>query len=244
MRQCRLSSLGRPPENRIPSPAGSAFLVKAAQKGALLLRIKTPSPALKHKPRAGFRSRRSRQCVRRRILSFAAIDAKHRASQPFAAEDGESPFGRMQDIIPLDVPVGEAMALLAGLLVKCIDEDDLRTAQELMKHELFNSRTLEGLVLYARRETESALFERVNDLHDRLAEHAEERDMSQAYLAQLRLRLHGLLVQRIQRSSRNLTGVGVVTRTFRGRNVCSDIAARFGVTADHVRKLKRAWLAT
>ncbi|MBD2922663.1 DNA-binding protein, partial [Burkholderia pseudomallei] len=30
---------------------------------------------------------------------------------------------------------------------------------------------------------------------------------------------------------------------FQGRNVCSDIAARFGVTADHVRKLKRAWLA-
>lgn len=63
----------------------------------------------------------------------------------------------MQDIIPRDVPVGEAMALLAGLLVKCIDEGDLRTAQELMKHELFNSRTLEGVVLYARRETESAL---------------------------------------------------------------------------------------
>ncbi|MGS0626205.1 DNA-binding protein, partial [Ralstonia sp. VS2407] len=49
----------------------------------------------------------------------------------------------MRDIIPRDVPLGEAMALLAGLLVKCIDEEDLRTAQELMKHELFNSRTLE-----------------------------------------------------------------------------------------------------
>lgn len=77
------------------------------------------------------------------------------------------------------------MALLAGLLVKCIDQNDLRTAQELMKHELFNSRTLEGVVLYARRETESTLLERINALHDQLAEHAEEIDMSQAHLAQL-----------------------------------------------------------
>ncbi len=73
------------------------------------------------------------------------------------------------------------MALLAGLLVKCIDEDDLRTAQELMKHELFGSRTLEGVVLYARRKTESALLERINVLHEQIAEHAEERDMSLAH---------------------------------------------------------------
>lgn len=238
--------------------------MKAAQKGALLLRIKTPSPILKHKPRAGFRSRRSRQCVRRSILSFAAIDAKHRASQPFAAEDGESPFGRMQDIIPRDVPVGEAMALLAGLLVKCIDEDDLRTAQELMKHELFNSRTLEGVVLYARRETESALLERINALHDQLAEHAEERDMSQAHLAQLQaeqrerqdqaMRERQKAIKPAQAArlagAKNTKIVEEFNRRrrsgedFQGRNVCSEIAARFGVTADHVRKLKRAWLAT
>ncbi len=77
------------------------------------------------------------------------------------------------------------MALLAGLLVKCIDEDDLRTAQELMKHELFGSRTLEGVVLYARRKTESALLERINVLHEQIAERAEERDMSLAHLAVL-----------------------------------------------------------
>ncbi|WP_076849518.1 DNA-binding protein, partial [Burkholderia pseudomallei] len=91
----------------------------------------------------------------------------------------------MQDIIPRDVPVGEAMALLAGLLVKCVDEDDLRTAQELMKHELFNSRTLEGVVLYARRKTESALLERINALHEQIAERAEEHEMSRAHLALL-----------------------------------------------------------
>nr|WP_254596454.1 hypothetical protein [Burkholderia pseudomultivorans] len=257
------SLLGRPPENRTPSPAGSAFFVKAAQKGALLLRTKTPNPVLTHKPRAGFRSRRARQCVRRSILSFAAADAKHRASQPFAAEDGESPFGRMRDIIPRDVPLGEAMALLAGLLVKCIDEEDLRTAQELMKHELFNSRTLEGVVLYARRKTESALLERINALHEQIAERAEERDMSLAHLAMLQAeqrerqdqakrerqkaikpaqaaRLAGAknskIIEEFNRRRRN-------GEDFQGRNVCSDIATRFGVTADHVRKLKRTWLA-
>ncbi|OMR50191.1 DNA-binding protein, partial [Burkholderia pseudomallei] len=91
----------------------------------------------------------------------------------------------MEDIIPRNVPVGEAMALLAGLLVKCIDEDDFRTAQELMKHELFNSRTLEGVVLYARRKTESALLERIDALHEQIAERAEEHEMSRAHLALL-----------------------------------------------------------
>ncbi|MUV25721.1 DNA-binding protein [Burkholderia thailandensis] len=169
----------------------------------------------------------------------------------------------MQDIIPRNVPVGEAMALLAGLLVKCIDEDDLRTAQELMKHELFNSRTLEGVVLYARRKTESDLLERINALHEQIAERAEERDMSRAHLAVLQAeqrerqeqtkrerqkaikpaqaaRLAGAknskIVEEFNRRRRN-------GEDFQGRNVCSDIAARFGVTADHVRKLKRAWLA-
>ncbi|RQU78663.1 DNA-binding protein [Burkholderia cenocepacia] len=170
----------------------------------------------------------------------------------------------MQDIIPRDVPVGEAMALLAGLLVKCIDEDDLRTAQELMKHELFNSRTLEGVVLYARRETESALLERINALHHQLAEHAEERDVSQAYLAQLQaeqrerqdqvMRERQKAIKPAQAArlagAKNTKIVEEFNRRrrsgedFQGRNVCSDIAARFGVTADHVRKLKRAWLAT
>lgn len=238
--------------------------MKAAQKGAVLLGTKTPRSEITHKPRTGIRSRRSKLYARRSILSSAATDAKHRASQPFADDDGESPYGRMQDIIPRDVPVGEAMALLAGLLVKCIDENDLRTTQELMKHELFNSRTLEGVVLYARRETESMLLARINALHVQLAEQVAEREVSQAHLAQLQAeqrerqeqvkrerqkaikpaqaaRLAGAKNTKIfdEFSRRRRSG-----EDFQGRNVTSEIAARFRVTTDHVRKIKRAWLAT
>nr|WP_226791204.1 DNA-binding protein [Burkholderia thailandensis] len=173
------------------------------------------------------------------------------------------PFGQVEDIIPRNVPVGEAMALLAGLLVKCIDEDDFRTAQELMKHELFNSRTLEGVVLYARRKTESALLERINALHEQIAERAEEHEMSRAHLALLEAEQRERQEQaKLERQkaikpaqaarlskAKNTKIIEEFNRRrrngedFQGRNVCSDIAARFGVTADHVRKLKRAWLA-
>ncbi|AVR23910.1 hypothetical protein A8H32_01100 [Burkholderia thailandensis] len=98
MRKYGPSSLGRPPENRTPSPAGLAFFVKAAQKGALLPSTNTPRPFLTHKARSSFRPRRPKQRVRRSILSFAAADAKHRASQPFASQGGESPFVSVEPI--------------------------------------------------------------------------------------------------------------------------------------------------
>jgi len=212
--------------------------------------------------RPGLRARRASPLART-LRSFAAAAAQRRASQPFAAAQGESPFGQMRDLIPPNVPVGEAIGLLAGLLVKCVDSGNPRAAQELMKHELFNGRALEAVVHYARRETETALVGRINALHMQIAEITEQHDVLQARFATLQVEQRERQEQAKQKRRKaikpaqaaRLAGAtntkisAELTRRRRngediqGRHVCSEIAARLGVTADHVRKVKRNWLS-
>lgn len=234
----------------------------AAQKGAPLHNAHKPRPTSIKSARPGLRARRASPLARS-LRSFAAAAARHRASQPFAADQGESPFGQMQDLIPPNIPVGEAMGLLAGLLVRCVDSANPRATQELMKHELFNSRTLEAVVHYARRESESMLAERINELHTQIAEMTEQHDILQAHLAVLQAEQRERQEQAKQKRRKaikpaqaaRLAGAtntkisAELTRRRRngediqGRHVCSEIAARLGVTADHVRKVKRNWLS-
>ncbi|WP_095413472.1 DNA-binding protein [Burkholderia pseudomallei] len=169
----------------------------------------------------------------------------------------------MRKLIPPSAPVGEATRLLGGLLVKCIDSGNLRAAQELMQHELFNSATLQAMVLHARRDTETALTNQINILHEQIAEMESGHEDLHADFAALRTVIRERLDQakrkaqgrikpaqaaRIEAAS-NTKIVSEFNRlrrngdSYQSRTICSELAARFGVTADHVRKLRKSWVA-
>ncbi len=67
MRKCVPSSLGRPPENRTPSPAGSAFFVKVHAKGGHEKVAQPRARGNRSRRRAGLSERAGRVCRSRPV---------------------------------------------------------------------------------------------------------------------------------------------------------------------------------
>ncbi|MFM0161340.1 DNA-binding protein [Paraburkholderia sediminicola] len=198
------------------------------------------------------------------MQTHAGIAAKRRAAAPFANDGGLSPLGIVSELIPNSLPPADAIRVLAGALVNLADARNMSAVKELMKHELFGYAALHEVVQCARRSVDEELQQQIAELecHVISAVHrqeelqaridamvAEDREKVAAARQKKRSKIAPAQAARVSEAKNSKIVAELARRKrnkedYQGRTVCSDLSCRFGVSADHVRKVRKKWISS
>ncbi|WP_175772810.1 DNA-binding protein [Paraburkholderia phenazinium] len=162
---------------------------------------------------------------------------------------------------PPSVPLPQARRTLAGVLVYLLDTGMLEAVKGLMTHELFDPLVLHEMVQSARQETDENLRLKMREFEESVLDATQTRDRLEALIGQMRdeawARAEATRKQNRSRiapaqakrtsDAQNAKIIAELNRRkrngedYQGRSVCSELAARFGVSADHARKVRKKW---